>query len=172
MEHAAVTIRPGEPGDAAALAGVQRAAALVAFGSIFPPDAPKPTLRSLQDGWEEVLADPVARVLVAADPTVIGAAALRPEGGREGRWLLGRLYVRPDRWGQGIGGRLHDAAVAAAAAEGAATVRLTVLEANSAARRMYERRGWRLVPGGRHRPHGPQGPPEVQYELASGSEWR
>ncbi len=93
-----VTIRPGRAADAAALAGVQRAAALAALGSIFPPHAPKPTLASLEEGWAEVLADPAARVLVAEAGDMagepVGGAAVRPSGGR---WLLATVSRGPGR---------------------------------------------------------------------------
>lgn len=53
----------------------------------------------------------------------------------------------PDRWGEGIGSLLHDAAIEIAASGTAGAINLWALEANTRARGMYERRGWQLVPG-------------------------
>ncbi|MBN4059684.1 GNAT family N-acetyltransferase, partial [Acidimicrobium ferrooxidans] len=58
-----------------------------------------------------------------------------------------RLYVGPDHWACGIGGLLHDHAVAHARDLGAKELNLWVLEANTRAWAMYERRGWTLVAG-------------------------
>ncbi len=145
------------------LAAVHCAAALAGFAHIFPDDAPKPTPASLLPSWDRLLTDPAAKVLVADSlGEVVGCSATRPDPAVLDRWLLERLYVHPDSWGRAVASALHDAALESAAAGGAHRVRLQVLAGNDRARRMYERRGWRLLPG---TVPGPAGVPEVQYEL-------
>lgn len=61
--------------------------------------------------------------------------------------VLKRLYVEPALWGSDIGPLLHDWAIDHAAAGEVRGLNLWVLEANTRARRMYQSRGWRHVPG-------------------------
>lgn len=58
------------------------------------------------------------------------------------------LFVDPTAAGQGVGAALHDVAVAAIREEGLVPV-LDVVSRNTAAVRLYERRGWRLIGTGR-----------------------
>lgn len=53
------------------------------------------------------------------------------------------LWVDPVAQGQGVGRELLDAAVSAIAEERYRTATLDCIEANAAARRFYEREGWR-----------------------------
>jgi predicted N-acetyltransferase YhbS len=77
--------------------------------------------------------------------------------------VLDRLYVDPRWWRQGIGSALHDGALAVAADRGARSINLWVLEENLPARAMYERRGWRRLPGWT-RPNVPPTVVDVLYE--------
>jgi ribosomal protein S18 acetylase RimI-like enzyme len=52
------------------------------------------------------------------------------------------IYVHPDHWRSGIGRALLDAGVAALVEAGRRPIRLWVLDANSRARRFYERYGF------------------------------
>ena len=92
---------------------------------------------------------PVGSVLTRADPDF-------PEG------QLAGLHVLTTEWGQGIGGTLHDAAVAELTAVGYPAAGLWVIAANRRARRMYERRGWLLRPGIEQADYGAT---EVRYRL-------
>jgi len=80
---------------------------------------------------------------------------------------LRRLYVIPDRWGEGIGNLLHDAALQSAQRVGATTASLWVLEKNKRARAFYEHRGWQLTASAGANEQG--GVVEVQYERALGT---
>jgi ribosomal protein S18 acetylase RimI-like enzyme len=66
-----------------------------------------------------------------------GAGAVVP-----GRCHLSMVFVRPDRWGEGIGSRLVDSAVAVAAGLGYTTVQLYTHEDNLRAQRLYAGKGF------------------------------
>ena len=135
--------------DTADLAGVQLHSALAGFSHIFPPSIPKPTQESLEEEWSAALARPDRTILVAlGDDEVCGAVVWGADDDPDfdTDCVLAKLYVHPDWFGAGIGGALHDRAIADLAAAGHTTARLWVLERNLMARRMYERRGWRLRP--------------------------
>jgi ribosomal protein S18 acetylase RimI-like enzyme len=68
-----------------------------------------------------------------------------PDFDSEGK-LLG-LHVLPDRWGDGIGSALHDAALKTLEARAYAKAGLWVIANNARACQMYERRGWSLRHG-------------------------
>lgn len=56
--------------------------------------------------------------------------------------VLSLLMVAPSAWETGVAVALHDLTVRDAAACSATTIRLTVPERNTRARRFYEKRGW------------------------------
>jgi GNAT superfamily N-acetyltransferase len=91
----------------------------------------------------------VAELLGAADHhnevaedggRVIGYASLY---GREGAGRLSYLFVDPDRHGQGVGTRLMGRALDEARLRGYERATLATAIQNAAARRFYERTGWR-----------------------------
>ncbi|MEA2003258.1 MAG: GNAT family N-acetyltransferase [Actinomycetota bacterium] len=159
-----LTIRPATEFDLDEIAGIHCAAALTAFANIFPPTAPKPTPTSLRPRWQRLIDDPAATVLVAETNGVDGCVALRPESAVPSGTLLDGLYVHPRNWGAGIGIALHDAIVDVATEQVATAINLWVLEDNSRARAMYERRGWKLVPG-RKLANEPETVIDVLYQL-------
>ena len=124
-------IRASGPAEAEAHFAIQRAACVVAFAHVFPPELypfPDDTVR------EQWRAYP-GRVLVAEDDgQIVGVV------GVDACWLT-NLYVLPSHWGRGIGAELHDAALAAL--PDCPEVRLWTLEENHRARAFYEKRGWR-----------------------------
>ena len=98
----------------------------------------------------EFLANFAARdaVHVARDPHVVGFVMFRVESGAyeqdTERGIVDNVFVVPARRDEGVGSRLLDAAEAALADRGADLVAVSVLADNEAARRLYERRGYRL----------------------------
>jgi len=125
--------------DALVIAELHAATVSVAYREFFP-DSPPPTVASLAEIWASRLTAPTAVALVATrDGRPVGSVLTRadpdfPEG------QLAGLHVLTTEWGQGIGGTLHDAAVAELTAVGYPAAGLWVIAANRRARRMYERR--------------------------------
>jgi ribosomal protein S18 acetylase RimI-like enzyme len=138
-------IRQATAVDIPDLAGVQLAAALAGFAHIFPDSLPKPTQASLEAEWTASVDAPGRNVLAAVrDGRIVAGVVFGdfPELAPAGWGHLAKLYVLPDCAGQGIGGELHDIAVARLCAAGYTKLWMWVLEANTRARGMYERRGW------------------------------
>ncbi len=156
------SIRPATTEDLATIGRIHAEAATLAYAHIFPADSPPPTPEALAGQWRTVLddPDPRAEILVAtipgeaADPavspgagSVVGALAVAPSPDVPTGLLLQRLYIDPAHQGLGIGATLHDHAIERVRRRGSPAINLWVLEANERARRIYEHRGWRLVPG-------------------------
>jgi ribosomal protein S18 acetylase RimI-like enzyme len=140
-----VQIRAAIDADIPDLATVQLRSALTGFAHIFPESIPKPTQHELEDEWFGLVSDRQRTVLAATmDGGIVGAIVFGPD--KEPQWgtdcVVLKLYVVPSNFGQGIGSVLHDRAVASFRAENRVQARLWVLEHNTRARRMYERRGW------------------------------
>jgi GNAT superfamily N-acetyltransferase len=141
-------VRDAVADDALEIAAMHRASALTAYRGILPEGAPEPAIDELAGEWRRLIADAGAEVIVAGgDGHVVGCAVARqdPDEARCGQ--LCRLYVAPGEWGRGIGPRLHDEALRRLVDARYGRASLWVLEANERARRMYECRAWRLVPG-------------------------
>jgi ribosomal protein S18 acetylase RimI-like enzyme len=116
-------------------------AALVGYAHIFPPDAPKPTEERLTEVYRRRFTPPSRGLVLEAGGALVGCVAAAVDEDGEGE-VVG-LYVEPSWWGRGLGVRLHDAVLEDLRGGGATSARLWVLEHNTRARGMYERRGWR-----------------------------
>ena len=152
MNDRSVALRAATAADNSSLAGVQLNSALAGFSHIFPAAIPKPNQRDLEREWSALLADETVDVVVAVKgQTPVGAVVYGPdpEPGFGTDCYMRKLYVLPEESGRGIGSTLHDHAVADLAGRGFTRIRLWVLERNLVARRMYERRGWKLQPWSR-----------------------
>ena len=152
-----IELRPAALGDAAVVAHVHRLSRAWYYGTEADPGDGREEL------WSRLMAEPARAFLLAEAPEgVIGFASwtrlVEPIAVLE----LTSLYVLPDRFGAGVGARLHD---------GFETERrddevgaLEVWEGNARAIGFYVRRGWR--PTGERRP-GPDGVDFVSYRLAA-----
>lgn len=130
--------------DLAVIAEIHAATVSVAYQPYFPANSPPPTAGELVPLREKRLADPTATVLlatVAGRP--VGSVLARADATFPGGELAA-LHVLPSSWGEGVGSRLHDAALALLVEAGHQAAWLWVISANDRARRMYERRGWTL----------------------------
>jgi GNAT superfamily N-acetyltransferase len=58
-----------------------------------------------------------------------------------------RMFVRPEAWGKGVGGRMLEALLAEAAAAGYVRYRLSTHHKLHTAQALYRRAGFRAVPG-------------------------
>lgn len=143
---AGLEIREVGFGDVATMAGVQLSSALSGFAHIFPAELPKPTQAGLEQEWRAIVADTTQIALigdVSGEPAGVVVFASSNACGSSG-CALRKLYVTPEYRERGIGSALHDRAVAGLRSLGCTTAHLWVLERNITARRMYERRGWKL----------------------------
>lgn len=166
-----VRLRAATTSDAWAVGEVQLESALAGFAHIFPDSVAKPTLEDLAAEWAQLLSDPNRVAVVAeVDGLIVGAVCFGTDAelAPEGYGHLGKLYVRPQYAGCGIGGQLHDVAVAQLRASGHDAVWLWVLEGNTLARAMYERRGWVARADQRRTDWPGSGVFEMGYELELG----
>jgi GNAT superfamily N-acetyltransferase len=92
-------------------------------------------------------------LVVDEEPAMIGMASAKPLRGQDGAGpviaggcFLGNLFVVPERWGQGIGGRLLDAVLAQARQRHYTRIELLTHEDNERSHRLYRSRdgqgGW------------------------------
>ncbi len=94
--------------------------------------------------WRAAINDPRARFALGyVDGAAAGVAKIGPDPTEavRGIWLE-LLYVAPEFWGAGVAAELLRWATDHAVADGAAVMRLRVVEAQHRARRFYEREGW------------------------------
>ncbi|WP_169978812.1 GNAT family N-acetyltransferase [Microbispora sp. H10836] len=144
-------IRRAEPVDAAAIAAVHVRSWQAAYPGLMPQahlDGLTPAMRL--PVWERLLGESPRRteVLVAeVDGSVAGFAAFGPgrddDVGPASVAEVSAIYLMPEVWGAGVGGRLMSAALDNLAAAGYEQATLWVVEGNDRARRFYERGGWR-----------------------------
>jgi ribosomal protein S18 acetylase RimI-like enzyme len=137
-----IRIRRGEPNDVEAAVDVWRAAGAARRGVATDE-------RSVSAVRGRLIA-PDSWFLVAADSgTTVGMACgmdARADDGLgapiPGLCHLSLVYVAPERWGQGIGGLILDAALDEARVRGYDRIQLWTQETNDRARRLYRSRGF------------------------------
>jgi GNAT superfamily N-acetyltransferase len=138
-----ICVRPGTPSDTEAAVKVWKASDTARRGgSQIPPEHE----RRARDHIE----NPDSFLLVAEDgDSVVGMACgmqgLADDGaGPEipGLCHIGMVFVAPERWGEGVGGVLVDAALDEARLLGFERTQLWTHARNERARRLYERRGF------------------------------
>jgi GNAT superfamily N-acetyltransferase len=155
----APVLRLAGPGDARALADLEREANLVALRHVFDPAVHDFPYAEVLVRWQTLLADRSVVVRVVDGPG--GLAALLAHDHERVR----HLAVHPDLWGRGLAGAALGVAEEAIRA-GGTTPRLWCLLENGRARGLYEHRGW--VPTGRAR-RSEFAPHPVETELVLGS---
>lgn len=139
-------IRRATVDDAPGIADVHHRSAMAAYSDIFPPEAPAPTRDRLDELWHQWLdpADDLERrgFVAELEGESVGVVMTGRDSLDRSTGHLARMYVAPERWGQGIGRALYDVAVDRLSAVGHRRASLWVLEDNHRARSWYERLGW------------------------------
>ena len=150
------------------LAVLHRDAAIAGYGDILPTEAPPPTLDEVLAQWTHWLGpdwEAGRRTFVAeVGSSAVGVVLAGPDPIEPDAGHLARLYVTPERWAQGIGRELYEAAISHLRVVGFVEVTLWVLEGNSRARSWYERLGWRPT-GERKSVFAPAGIEDIRYRL-------
>jgi GNAT superfamily N-acetyltransferase len=141
-------IRQAVAEDGRAIAEVHVASWLAAYRGLLPDealDALDVDARAAR--WHASLADGTSSALVGEDEdgiygwATVGSSRDPDAGGEIGE--LWGLYLHPDRWDEGLGRELHDAALDELREQRFSAATLWVLEGNDRATRFYERQGWR-----------------------------
>lgn len=132
-----MTIRRALPGDVPALAGIAAASYATAFADILPPEAlalrhPGFFVGRFSELWTTMSLLEEAGVIVGF------SMVSRREDEPPGRLHLDMLFIAPGYQGRGAGALL----LADAERQGARSLECFAL--NDAARRFYERAGWRV----------------------------
>jgi GNAT superfamily N-acetyltransferase len=133
-------LRSASRDDVEALVALHLDTVGVAYRDFFPPEAIKPSADVLRALWLHDLDEADDVIVAIDDDAIIGSVVARAGGD------VARLHVHPTRWREGIGRRLHDAAVAALRSAGHHEIGLWVIDRNAPARSLYEKAGWRLDP--------------------------
>lgn len=150
MPYSDMLLRPAQPEDALAVAGVHVRSWQAAYRNILPDDyldQLRPEDRAAK--YDFVTRDPLKpRTIVAVEegmtPAILGFATTMPVTDSEmpGYGELCALYVDPQCWKQGFGVALVSAARAQMWEHGFRNAILWVLTGNVRAERFYQNDGW------------------------------
>jgi ribosomal protein S18 acetylase RimI-like enzyme len=144
-------VRVATPADAEAIAGVHVAAWRAAYRGLMPDALVDGfSLEERRRRWRENLAAAapgVRTTVLARAGHVAGFASVGPSRDEPGGGEVWAVYVLPEAWRTGAGGRLLADGLADLARRGLAPVTLWVLEGNERAIRFYERAAFRLDGG-------------------------
>jgi ribosomal protein S18 acetylase RimI-like enzyme len=139
-----VEVRPGTEADVAPAVAVWQAANTARRGGRPAPAEHERRVRGHASKPDAFLlvADDGGRVVGMA----LGMQGLADDGAGPpvpGLCHLAMVFVAPDRWGEGIGGRVVDRVLAEARSRGYRHAQLWTHADNARAQRLYERRGFR-----------------------------
>ena len=151
-------LRRAAASDVDSLVDIQQAGAVLALSHIFPQNLHPFPRDVIVRRWLTEIVDPGIQVYVFTDDgeRVTGFAATRSEE-------LLHFGTAPATWGSGLASSLHDAVLATLAEAGVGPLTgLRVFDANTRARRFYEKHGWRAT-GKRSRSSFPPYPELLEY---------
>ena len=147
-----VTIRGATAEDAAAIRRVARESWHATYDDILGAEAVESVVDDWYDpdGLEESIVRDDGRFLVAeaesgSEAEVVGFAQAVLGDEDDDAAQLPRIYVHPDRWGDGVGSELLDRIESWLADRGAERLRLIVLADNEVGNAFYEKCGYRTV---------------------------
>lgn len=139
------------PATAADVQGIRQVAA-AAWHEAHAPIVGRETVEGFLDEYYDAAAfrryfeaDEPCLAVAIEDDAVVGFVSARPDDDRPEAFQLGRIYVSPARWGEGLGGRLLDHAEAAVAERGGERITLGVMAENDRAVGFYEAAGYERV---------------------------
>jgi GNAT superfamily N-acetyltransferase len=141
-------IRPARNRDAHGIAEVHVASWRAAYRDILPAEfLDRLSVAERETQHRDQLTDPTARsgVLVVELSGILGFASFAPSRDDDAMAQTGEvtaIYLHPDVIGTGTGRHLFAETVRALEETGFARATLWVLEANTSARRFYEKAGW------------------------------
>ena len=161
-----MTVRPGTPADAAAIAALQTRTWWSAYGDRVDPGVLAEAAEGREALWDEILARDRRTVVAEQDGAIVGFASWgesRDEDG-EGDGELYAIYVAPEAQGAGVGTTLHDLVLDRLRALGFVAATLWTLAANAQARSFYEHAGWAAEPETEQM--GSWGAPKIRYRRA------
>ncbi|PSP81088.1 GNAT family N-acetyltransferase [Halobacteriales archaeon QS_1_68_20] len=140
-----MTLRTATPDDAPAVQRVARASWHAAHDQVLGADA----VDDLIDQWYDVagLRESIERddrpmFVAVADGDLVGFASGGPTEGGPADAVVSRIYVHPDRWGEGHGTALLERLFEALREADSESVWLAVLADNEVGRSFYEARGF------------------------------
>lgn len=145
----AVEVRPATPADVGGVRDVAEAAWHAAHAPIVGASAVESFLERYYDAaaFERLLEADEAVFAVAdgSDAGVVGFVSARPDESDPEASQLGRIYVTPDRWGEGLGRRLLEHVESRVREQGGERIALGVMAENDRAVRFYEAAGYQRV---------------------------
>ncbi len=172
MTVTGMCVREAQLQDAPEIARVQILSWRAAYRGLIPDsiledlDIQERTLR-----WNKLLSKPDEWIFVAVDQdSLVGFCSLAPaRDGEEDPTVVAEIvtiYVDPEKWGQGFGKALSEAALQRARKGGFQELKLWVLRENHRARDFYERLGFQVDGAGDAKGFAPGLLiPQVRYRL-------
>lgn len=149
MRRATTVIRAAGPDDARPVAEVHVASWRHAYRGLLPDDSlERLSVDDREAMWLGAFADPDPKsgaFIAEVDGRIVGFASFGPSRDEDMPLRTGEvpaIYVEPAALGSGVGRELFEAASLALRDAGFARATLWVLEANTLARRFYEKAGW------------------------------
>jgi GNAT superfamily N-acetyltransferase len=149
MMRATTVIRAARPEDARPVAEVHVASWRHAYRGLLPEDSlERLSIDDREATWLGVFADPDPRsgaFVAEVEGRIVGFASFGPSRDEDAPDRTGEvpaIYLDPAVLGTGVGRELFEAATMALRDAGFARANLWVLEANTPARRFYEKAGW------------------------------
>jgi len=140
-----VELRPATRDDVEGIRRVAEDAWHAAHAPIIGEDATRAFLEEHYDpATLQAAVDDLARIcdVAVAESGVVGFVSGGPDERAPERFNLNRVYVHPDRWGEGIGRRLVTRFERTAARNGGDRITLGVMAENERAIRFYEAAGF------------------------------
>ena len=149
-----MAVRRATEADAEAIAYVHVRTWQSAYRHLFPPqELDALPIAPRVAAWRRQLAGSAGAHGVLVDDARSGFASVGPSRDEDGVGELYAIYVRPERWGTGVGRELIAAAEEELRALGFAEATLWVLDDNPRARAFYAACGWRPDGGAKRGVH-------------------